>query len=74
MFISRALAPVECRYIQVKKEASCLDLGVCERCHDYILGKSIITETGHKPIVPFLTKHNLHDVPPRIQCHRMQLM
>ena len=57
-----------------QEENPCLDLGVCEQCSDYILGKSIITETGHKPIVPFLTKHNLDDVPPRTQCHRMELM
>ena len=46
----------------------------CERCSDYIVGKSIIAETDHKPLVSLLTKCALNDVPPRIQRLRMRLM
>ena len=73
VFISRALTPVECRYAQIEKEALFLTWA-CERCSDYIVGKSIIAETDHKPLVPLLTKRALNDVPPRIQRLRMCLM
>ena len=73
VFISRALTPVECRYAQIEKEALALTWA-CERCSDYIVGKSIIAETDHKPLLPLLTKRALNDVPPRIQRLRMRLM
>ena len=73
VFISRALTPVECRYAQIEKEALALTWA-CERCSDYIVGKSIIAETDHKPLVPLLTRRALNDVPPRIQRLRMRLM
>ena len=73
VFISRVLTPVECRYAQIEKEALALTWA-CERCSDYIVGKSIIAETDHKPLVPLLTKRALNDVPPRIQRLRMRLM
>lgn len=50
-FISRALTPVECRYAQIEKEDLALTWA-CERCSDYIVGKSIIAETDHKPLSP----------------------
>lgn len=46
----------------------------CERCSDYVIGKSISAETDNKPLVPLLTKHSLADTPPRIQRLRMRLM
>ena len=73
VFISRALTPVECRYAQIEKEALALTWA-CERCSDYIVGKSTIAETDHKPLVPLLTKCVLNDVPLRIQRLRMRLM
>ena len=72
-FISRALTPTESRYAQIEKEALAL-VWACERCSDYIIGKSINAETDHKPLVPLLTKHGLDDTPPRIQRLRMRLM
>ena len=41
---------------------------------DYIVGKSIIAETDHKPLVPLLTTRTLDEVPPRVQRLRMRLM
>ena len=73
MFISRALTPVECRYAQIEKEALALTWA-CEWCSDYIVGKSIIAETDHKPLVPLLTTCTLDEVPPRVQRLRMRLM
>ena len=73
MFISRALTPVECRYAQIEKEALALTWA-CERFSDYIVGKSIIAETDHKPLVPLLTTRTLDEVPPRVQRLKMRLM
>ena len=74
MFISRALTPVECRYAQIQKEALIALTWACERCSDYIVGKSIIAETDHKPLVRLLTTRTLDEVPPRVQRLRMRLM
>ena len=71
MFISRALTPVECRYAQIEKEALALTWA-CERFSDYIVGKSILAETDHKPLVPLLTTRTLDEVPPRVQ--RLRIM
>ena len=38
------------------------------------MGKSIIAETDHKPLVPLLTTRTLDEVPPRVQRLRMRLM
>ena len=38
------------------------------------MGKSIIAETDHKPLVPLLTTHTFDEVPPRVQRLRMRLM
>ena len=73
MFISRALTSVEYRYAQIEKEALALTWA-CERFSDYIVGKSIIAETDHKPLVPLLTTRTLDEVPPRVQRLRMRLI
>jgi len=73
MFISRALTPVECRHAQLEKKALALTWA-CERLSDYIVGKSIIAETDHKPVVPLLTTRTLDEVPHRVQWLRMRLM
>ena len=71
-YISRALTDTESRYSQMEKE--CLAFTwACERSSDYILGKSFIGETNHKPLVPLLTTHTLDQVPPHIQRFRMRL-
>ena len=72
-YMSRALSETERRYSQIEKE--CLAFTwMCERSSDYILGKPIVGETDHKPLVPLLTKCTLEQVPPRIQRFRMRLM
>ena len=48
--VSRALTPTETRYSRIEKE--CLAFTwTCERSSDYILGKQIIGETDHKPLI-----------------------
>ena len=72
-YVSRALTPTETRYSQIEKE--CLAFTwTCERSSDYILGKEIIGETDHKPLIPLLTTYMLEKLPPRIQRYRMRLM
>ena len=73
MFISRAITPVECRYVQIEKDASSLTWA-CEQFSDYMVGKSIVAETDQKPLVPLLTTRTLDEVPPRVQRLRMRLM
>ena len=72
-YVSRALTDTETRYSQIEKEALAFTWA-CERFSDYILGKSIIGETDHKPLVPLLTTHLLDKLPPRIQRFKMRLM
>ena len=72
MFISRKLTPVECRYAQVEKEALALTWA-CEGFSDYIVGKSMVAEADHKPLVHLLTTRTLEEVPPRVQQLRMHL-
>ena len=73
MFISRAPTPVECRYAQIEKEASALT-SACERFSNYVVGKSVVAETDHKPLIPLLITSTLDEVPPRLQRLRMHLM
>ncbi len=72
-YVSRALTDTETRYNQIEKEALAFTWA-CERFSDYILGKSMIGETDHKPLVPLLTTHLLDKLPPRIQRFKMRLM
>jgi hypothetical protein len=53
VYASRSLSPTEGRYAQVEKEALAATWA-CERFNDYILGKDIILETDHKPLVSLL--------------------
>ena len=72
-YFSRALTNVELYYSPIEKEA----LGftwLCQRASDYILGKSIIGVTHHKPLLPMLMTHYLDQLPPRIQSFRMCLL
>ena len=72
-FISQALTLVECRYAKIEKEILALSWA-CERCSDYIVGKSLIAEIGHKPLVPLLTTFTMYEVPPRVHRLRVRLM
>ena len=58
---------------QIEKEALALTWA-CEQFSDYIVGKSIVAETDHKPLVPLLTSRTLDDIPPRVHRLRTRLM
>ena len=71
-YFSRSLANTE-MHSQIEKE--CLAFTwLCERASDYILGKPIVGETDHRPLVPMLMTHCLDHLSPRIQRFRMRLM
>ena len=72
-FTSRALSETELRYAQIEKEALAL-VYVCEKFSDYVLGKNILLETDHKPLVPLLGSKSLDTLPPRVLRFRIRLM
>ena len=71
-FASRSMTDTERRYAQIEKEALATTWA-CEKFSDYILGKSIIIETDHKPLVPLLGTKSLDSLPPRVLRFRLWL-
>ena len=65
-YASRSMTSTEQRYVQIEKEALATTWA-CEKFKDYILGKDILIETDHKPLVPLLGTKLLDQLPPRIQ-------
>ena len=72
-YASRSMTSTEQRYAQIEKEALATTWA-CEKFNDYILGKDILIETDHKPLVPLLGTKLLDQLPPRIQRFKMKLM
>ena len=72
-FASRALSDPETRYAQIEKEALAL-VYACEKFSDYVLGKNILLETDHKPLVPLLGNKSLDALPSRVLRFRIPLM
>ena len=72
-FASRSMTRTEQRDAQIEKEAL-TTTWACEKSNDFILGKDILIETVHKPLVPLFGLKNLDELPPRIQRFRMRLM
>ena len=65
-FTSRSLSKSEKDYEQIDKQMLAIAWG-CEKCHDYIYGRSDMTvETDHKPLEA-LYKKLIGSAPPRIQ-------
>ena len=62
-YASHSISEAEGRYSQTEKEALAL-VWACEKFEDYIIGKSITLEMDHKPLVLFLTKTTLSNLPP----------
>ena len=71
-YASRALTDTEKRYSQIEKEALAI-VWACERFTGYVLGKQIVLETDHKPLVPLLSRKDLASLPPRILQFRLCL-
>ena len=72
VYASRSLSSAETRYAQIEKEALA-STWACERFSNYILGKQVVLETDHKPLVPLLSSKSLDDLPPRILRFRLRL-
>ena len=72
-FASRTLNEAETRYAQIEKEALALTWAL-EKFAEYVLGKCIILETDHKPLVPILGRKSLDMLPPRVLRFRLRLM
>ena len=72
-YASRAMSGVEQRYAQIEKEALATTWA-CERYSDFLIGKTFLIETDHKPLVSLLGQKTLDELPPRIQRFRMRLM
>ena len=71
-FASRAMTDTEHLYAQIEKEALATTWA-CEKFSDYILGKRIVIETDHKPLVPLLNNKRLESLPPRVLRFRLRL-
>ena len=72
-FASRTMTDTEVRYAQIEKEALALTWA-CERFSMYLLGKSFILETDHKPLISLLSAKNLDSLPPCILRFRLCMM
>ena len=72
-YVSRSMTTTKQRYAQIEKETLATPWA-CEKFNDFILGKDILIETDHKPLVPLFGSKNLDELPPRIQRFRMRLM
>ena len=71
-FASRSMTETERRYAQIEKEALAATWA-CEKFSDFVLGKHILLETDHKPLVPLLGVKDLHCLPPCILRFRLRL-
>ena len=71
-YASRALSDTERRYAQIEKEGLATTWA-CEKFSTYILGRSFVVETDHKPLVPLLNTKHLDNLPPRILRFRLRL-
>ena len=72
-YASRTMTDTETHYAQIEKEALALTWA-CERFSMYLLGKSFLLETDHKPLVSLLSSKNLDNLPPRILRFRLRMM
>ena len=72
-YASRAMSTTESRYAQIEKEALAITWA-CEKFSTYVLGKKILLETDHKPLVPLMTYKHLDNLPPRVLRFRLRLM
>ncbi|UYV82899.1 K02A2.6-like [Cordylochernes scorpioides] len=72
-FASRTLTKTEQGYAQIEKEALAITWA-CERFKDFVVGKSFLIETDHKPLVLIFTTKDLNDLTPRLQRYCMRML
>lgn len=66
------MTETECRYAQIEKEALAVTWA-CKKFANYIVGKRILIETDHKPLVPILNNKDLDTLPPRVLRFRLRM-
>ena len=71
-YASRSMTETERQYAQIEKEALATTWA-CEKFTTYVLGKQIVIQTDHKPLVPLFSTKNLDNLPPRILRFRLRL-
>ena len=71
-YASRSMTETERRYAQIEKEALATTWA-CEKFTTYVLGKQIVIQTDHKPLVPLFSTKNLDNLPPHILRFRLRL-
>ena len=59
---SRSTTSTEQRYAQIEKKTLAIT-SAREKLNDYILGKDILTETDHKPLVPLFGSKTQDELP-----------
>ena len=64
-YASRTLSDTERRYWYAQIEGLATTWA-CEKFSTYILGRSFVVESDHKPLVPLLNTKHLDNLPPRI--------
>ena len=72
-YASRTMTSTETHYAQIEKEALALTWA-CKRFSMYLLGRSFLLETDHKPLISLLSTKNLENLPPRILRFRLRMM
>ena len=70
-FASKSLTDAETRYANIEKELLAI-IFACQHFSTYLLGRSFIAESDHKPLEMIATK-NLANVPPRLQRMLLEL-
>ena len=70
---SSTMTDIERHYAQIEKEAMALTWA-CKHFSMYLLGKSFLLETDHKPLISLLSTKNLDSFPPRILQFRLRMM
>ena len=70
-FASKSLTDVETRYANIERELPTI-VFACQHFSTYLLGRSFVTESDHKPLEMIAMK-NLVNVPPRLQRMLLEL-
>ena len=70
-FASKSLTDVETRYANIERELLAI-VFACQRFSTYLLGRSFVAESDHKPLEMIAMK-NLANVPPRLQRMLLEL-
>ena len=71
-FASRSMSETERHYAQIEKEALAT-VWACSKFSDYLLGRTFLIKTDHKPLVSLLGSKSLDSLPPRILRFRLRL-